>query len=107
MPVGAEIAYHRHLHEDEVLFIGSGVAHVHVGSLVGDVHEGAMVFIPQNTRVSVKNIGKTPIRLLFAFNAPGFDRFMRCESVPSGRQVEPLTDQEDRHCMELGDVQYR
>lgn len=107
MPVGAEIQYHRHLHEDELLYISSGIAHVHVGSLEGDAHAGAIVFIPRDTWVSVKNIGKTSIALLFAFNAPGFDRFMRCESVPSGQHQQPLTDQEDQRCMKLGDVQYR
>lgn len=107
MPPGAEVQYHRHLHEDEVLYIGSGIAHVHVGSLEGDAHAGAIVFIPRNTWVTLKNIGKTTIQLLFAFNAPGFDRFMRCESVPVGQHAQPLTAQEDQTCTRLGDVEYR
>jgi len=41
------LQYHRHLHEDEVLYIGSGIAHVKVGSLVGgDAHADAIGFIP-------------------------------------------------------------
>jgi len=107
MPAGAQIPYHRHLHEDEVLYIGSGIAHVKVGSVEGDAHAGAIVFIPRDTWVTVRNVGKTPIALLFAFNAPSFDRFMRCESVPSGQSARPLTPQEDQACMKLGDVQYR
>lgn len=107
MPAGAQISYHRHLHEDEVLYIGSGIAHVKVGSVEGDAHAGAIVFIPRDTWVTVRNVGRTPIALLFAFNAPGFDRFMRCESVPSNQSAPPLTTQEDQACMKLGDVQYR
>lgn len=107
MPVGAEIPYHRHLHQDEVLYIGSGMAHVHVGPLEGDARAGGIVFIPRNTWVSLRNIGKTPILLLFAFNAPGFDRYMRCESVPVGEHPTTMTDPEDRICTRLGDVQYR
>lgn len=104
---GAVIQPHRHLHEDEILYIGSGVAHVRVGSVEGDAHAGGIVFIPRNTWVTVKNTGKTPIDLLFGFNAPGFDRFLRCESTPLGQRVQPLNARQDQFCMRLGDVQYR
>jgi len=107
LPVGAGIPYHRHLHEDEVLYIVSGSAHVHVGALVGDAGPGAIVFIPRNTWVSVQSNGKTPISLLFAFNAPGFDRYMRCEAVPLGQRSELVTVEEDQRCTKTGDVQYR
>lgn len=104
---GAEISFHRHLHEDEVLYIPSGIAYAHVGSLEGDAPAGSIIFIPRNTWVSVRNIGKTTIPLLFAFNAPGFDRFMRCESVRAGQSAPPLSDREDKLCSKLGDVEYR
>jgi len=107
LPVGAGIPYHRHLHEDEVLYIVSGSAHVHVGSLEGDARPGAIVFIPRDTWVSVQPNGKTPISLLFAFNAPGFDRYMRCEAVPQEQRAQLMTVEEDRRCMKVGDVQYR
>lgn len=104
---GAGIPYHRHLHEDELLYIVSGSTRVHVGSLAGDAGSGAIVFIPRNTWVSLQPIGKTPVSLVFAFNAPGFDRYMRCESVPVGKRPQLVTAQEDQRCQKLGDVQYR
>jgi len=67
LPAGAGIPYHRHLHEDEVLYILSGSAHVHVGSLEGDARPGTIVFIPRDTWVSVQPAGKKPLALLFAF----------------------------------------
>jgi mannose-6-phosphate isomerase-like protein (cupin superfamily) len=107
LPSGAGIPYHRHLHQDEILYIVSGSAHVHVGSLEGDARPGAIVFIPRTTWVSVQPTGKAPISLLFAFNAPGFDNYMRCESVPSGQRAQPVTVEEDKRCTKVGDVQYR
>lgn len=107
MPPGAEIQPHRHLHEDEVLYLGSGRARIHVGTLQRDAGPGAIVFIPRNTWVSLKNIGNDPIAMLFAFNAPGFDRFMRCESVPAGQRAQAITDAQDKRCIRVGDVQYR
>jgi len=107
LPPGAGIPYHRHLHEDEVLYIVSGNAHVHVGSLEGDAGPGAIVFIPRDTWVSVRHTAKKPLSLLFAFNAPGFDRYMRCESSPLGERARLVTPQEDQRCQKAGDVQYR
>ena len=107
LPPGAGIPYHRHLHEDELLYVVSGSAHVHVGSIEGDAGPGAIVFIPRDTWVSVHPTGTTPLSLLFAFNAPGFDRYMRCESVPVGHRAQLVTVDEDQRCMKLGDVQYR
>ncbi len=107
LPAGAGIPYHRHLHEDEVLYILSGSAHVHVGSLEGDARPGTIVFIPRDTWVSVQPAGGKPLSLLFAFNAPGFDRYMRCESVLLGERSQPVTTKEDKRCQKVGDVQYR
>jgi mannose-6-phosphate isomerase-like protein (cupin superfamily) len=107
LPAGAGIPYHRHLHEDELLYIVSGSAHVHVGSLVGDARPGSIVFIPRNTWVSVQPNRKTPISLLFAFSAPGFDRYMRCEAVLLGQSSQSVTVEEDQRCTKAGDVQYR
>ena len=107
MPVGSAIRLHRHIHEDEVLLIRSGIAHVQVGSLQGDADAGTLVFIPRNTWVSVKNVGKTPVSLLFEFNAAGFDRYMRCESVSAGEPAPPVDPSEDKRCAQLGDVEYR
>lgn len=107
LPAGAGIPYHRHLHEDEVLYIVSGSAHVHVGSIAGDAHPGAIVFIPRDTWVSVQPVSKAPVLLFFAFNAPGFDNYMRCESAPLGESAQLVTLEEDRRCVKAGDVQYR
>lgn len=107
LPAGAGIPYHRHLHEDEVLYILSGSAHVHVGSLEGDARPGTIVFIPRDTWVSVQPAAKQPLSLLFAFNAPGFDRYMRCESTLLGQRSRPVSTEEDQRCQKAGDVQYR
>ena len=107
LPLGAEIKYHRHLHEDEILYIGSGTAHIHVGNLEGDAHAGGIVFIPRNTWIDVKNVGTAPIHLLFGFNSQEFDHYMRCSSVPEGQSAPPMSMSDFRHCEQVGDVQHR
>lgn len=60
-----------------------------------DVHGGATVFIPADTWSSVNNVGKEAIHLVFVFSAPGFEDFMRAESVPEGEKLVSLTKAED------------
>ena len=75
------------------------MAKVSLGDAVREVHGGATVFIPANTWVSVNNIGSDPIRLIAIFSAPGFEEYMRAESVREGEKVVPLSKAEDEEIM--------
>ncbi len=88
---GAAIPPHRHPHADEILFLQTGTARVHLGESVREAHAGATVFAPENTRISVENIGTDPISLVFVFSAPGFEELIRDTSVPEGEKFVPLS----------------
>jgi quercetin dioxygenase-like cupin family protein len=92
---GGEIPAHRHPGADEILFLQTGTARVHLGDTVRDVHAGATVFIPANTWISVSNIGKDTISLVGVFSAPGFEEFLRACSVREGEKNVPMTEAED------------
>ena len=53
------------------------------------------MFIPSGTWISAVNTGKEAIHMTFVFSAPGFEEFMRAESVREGGKVTPLTKAED------------
>ena len=93
-PRGA-IPAHRHPGADEILFLQSGTARVHLGDSVREVHAGATVFIPANTWIAVDNIGNDDISLVSVFSAPGFEDFMRAGSVREGEKNVPLTEAEN------------
>jgi quercetin dioxygenase-like cupin family protein len=95
LPPGATIDRHRHPGADEILFLQNGTARVTVGEKTRVVHGGATVFIPANTWITATNIGTQAIGLAFVFSAPGFNDYMRAESVREGRKVTPLTKAED------------
>ena len=99
---GAAIPKHRHLVQDEILLVQTGTAHVWLGDQERDVHAGALVFIPANTWVSLKNTGAEPISLTFIFSAPGFEDTMRCNSVPAGEKPTQITPEQQRECAHLG-----
>jgi quercetin dioxygenase-like cupin family protein len=92
---GGEIHAHRHPGADEILYLQTGTARVHVGSSVRDAHAGATVFIPANTWVSLENIGNDGISMVTVFSAPGFEDFMRAGSAREGEKNVPLTQAEN------------
>lgn len=106
IPSGGVIPKHRHLGEDEILFLQTGSARVTLNDKDYEVHAGGMVFFPMNTWVSLKNTGNEPIELIFIFSAPGFERYMRCSSVGKGQPAPMMTLDDVRKCTHEGHVEY-
>jgi quercetin dioxygenase-like cupin family protein len=99
LPPGGKIERHRHPGSDEILLLQTGTARVSLGDMAREVRGGTTVFIPANTWIAVTNIGTDAISLVFVFSAPGFEDFMRAESVPEGQNVTPLSKVEDAKIM--------
>ncbi len=106
IPPGGVIPRHKHLEQDEILLIQTGTAHVTLNDKEYDVHAGGVVFFPAQTWVSLKNIGKDSISLVFIFSAPGFEENMRCGSVQAGQPAPSITTDELRACAHKGHVEY-
>ncbi len=106
IPPGGLIPKHKHLGQDEILLVQTGSAHVWLGTQERDVHAGAIVFIPSDTWVSLKNTGSENISLAFVFSDPGFDDFMRCASVPAGETSTKLSPEEFKACQHQGHVMF-
>jgi len=106
IPPGGVIPKHKHLEQDEILLVQTGTAHVTLGDKEYDVHAGGTVFFPAQTWVSLKNIGTDSISLVFIFSSPGFERNMRCGSVPAGQTAPPINTDELNACAHEGHVEY-
>jgi quercetin dioxygenase-like cupin family protein len=107
MTPGDEFPTHEHLGQDEILYIEKGTVHVHLGDQQRDLHAGGTVFIPAYTWVSVKNAGTETVRVVFVFSAPGFENYMRCDSVLPNEQVTPLSSEGQKACSHEGQVIYK
>jgi quercetin dioxygenase-like cupin family protein len=66
IPPGGVIPKHRHLGQDEILFLQTGRARVSLNEQDYEVHAGGMVFFPVNTWVSLRNTGAAPEQLVTA-----------------------------------------
>ena len=107
MAPGDEFPTHKHLGQDEILYIGKGTVHVHLGDQERDLHAGGTVFIPAYTLVNVKNAWNQTVSVVFVFSAPGFENYMRCDSVLPNEKVTPLSLEQQRGCAHEGHVIYK
>lgn len=104
---GDEFPLHKHLGQDEILYIEKGTVHVHLGDQERDLHAGGTVFIPAHTWVSVKNAATETASVVFAFSAPGFENYMRCDSVLPNEKAIPLSLEQQKACEREGHVIYK
>lgn len=104
---GEVIPTHKHLEQDEIVLIEKGTIHAHVGDQQRDLHAGGLVFIPQGTWVTLKNVGPDTASITAFFSAPGFEDHMRCESVPPSEKPKVITQPEENICDHLGHVVYK
>jgi quercetin dioxygenase-like cupin family protein len=107
MAPGDQFPTHKHLGQDEILYIVKGTVHVHLQEQERDLHAGGTVFIPAYTWVNVKNAGTEIASVVAVFSAPGFEEYMRCESVLPNEKVTPLSLEEEKACGHQGHVTYR
>jgi quercetin dioxygenase-like cupin family protein len=104
---GDNIPRHKHLGQDEVVFIQAGTLHVRLGDQERDLRAGGMAFIPAYTWVSLNNNGPEPVSMVFVFSAPGFENHLRCVSVPANEKPTPSTVEEQKKCDHEGHVIYK
>ena len=105
IPPGAAIPKHKHHGEEEILLVETGTAHVWLGDKEYDTEPGALVFIPAETWISLKNTGKGNIHLVSVWNEPAFEEMLRCGSVPKGQMGEILSRERVKECYHHGDAE--
>jgi oxalate decarboxylase/phosphoglucose isomerase-like protein (cupin superfamily) len=91
IPVGGFIPAHRHLNADEIVFVHKGRGVVENGKITRPFDTGATIFIPRETRVTIRNAGTEPVSIAFFFSHPGFEEYLRDTSALDGEAFTPLT----------------
>jgi mannose-6-phosphate isomerase-like protein (cupin superfamily) len=91
---GQSIRAHRHLTADEIIFVHAGSGLVSLGDREAQVNAGGTVYIPANTRISLRNTGTVPLAIAYIFSKPGFEDIQRENSVPEGQPATVITPEE-------------
>jgi mannose-6-phosphate isomerase-like protein (cupin superfamily) len=94
IPPGRGIPPHHHPYSGEILFIQRGTGMASLGSRQAAVGPGATIYIPENTRVSLRNTGAEPLTLAFIFAHPGIGEYFRETSVLEGDSAKPISEEE-------------
>jgi quercetin dioxygenase-like cupin family protein len=102
LPPGDAIGAHRHLQEDEIIFLTRGTARLQLGTKTYTGGVGTTVFIPTGTCVAVTNIGADTLSNVFIFSSPGFERVMRELSSPEGAPPKVVSPAERRAAFHRG-----
>ena len=89
MPPGNKIPTHKHLYEDEAIFVHAGQVRVLLAGRAYIAKTGATVFIPHGTWIGVQNVSAARATIVFIFNKPGFERCLRARSSRSGQTFVP------------------
>ncbi len=84
LPPGDSIGIHKHLTEDEVIFVHRGTVDVTLGDSVHRGETGALVFVPRGTWIGFRVVGADTATIVFLFNTPGFEKCLRFLSAPVG-----------------------
>jgi len=90
---GDSIPVHKHLGEEEILFVHRGTVEVTLAEQTRQVSSGATVFIPRGTWVGVRVVATDTAAVLFVFNAPGYEKCLRAQSSrPGERYIAPSAE---------------
>ncbi len=89
IPPGDSIGIHKHLQEDEVVFVHRGAVEITLGDSTYRAQAGGLVFIPRDTWIGFRTAGSDTATIVFLFNTPGFEKCLRFLSSPVGTTFVP------------------
>jgi len=94
VPPGQAIQAHRHPAMDEIIFVHRGTGAAELGDRSAAVGPGATIYIPQATRVMLRNTGSDALAIAYFFPQPGYEEYLRDTSVLEGQSAPVLSGPE-------------
>jgi mannose-6-phosphate isomerase-like protein (cupin superfamily) len=91
---GRKLPVHKHLNNDELIFIQSGKGIVTLGEKTMDVKTGTVVFVPRGVWHGVENSGTENIRMVFHYTPAGFEEYFVENGTAFGEPAKTRTREE-------------
>jgi len=93
---GDALPVHKHLNEDEFIFLHKGAGLFTLGDKQYPVSEGAVAFVPRGIWHGLQNTGTENIEMRFGYSPAGFEGFFREVGTPVGQTFIQRTMDERR-----------
>jgi quercetin dioxygenase-like cupin family protein len=91
---GDRIPVHKHLNEDELIFLHKGTGLFTLGDKEFEVKPGAVALVPKGIWHGLQNTGSENIEMRFSYTPSGFEGFFREAGTPGGQPyVQKTTEQ--------------
>lgn len=80
---GDGIPVHKHLNEEEFIFIQKGRLEVTIGSEIQDAEQGDLIYVPRNSWHGFENKSNEEAIILFGYSPSGFEDYFRAIGTKS------------------------
>ena len=93
---GDALPVHKHLNEDELIFLHKGAGLFTLGDKQYQISEGAVALVPKGVWHGLQNTGSENIEMRFGYTPSGFEGFFREVGTPIGQPFIQKTMDERR-----------
>lgn len=94
MTPGRKMRVHKHLHNDELIFIHKGEGTLTLDEETIEVKTGTIAFVPRGTWHGLDNTGKENLQMAFQYSPAGFEQYFIENGTPVGMPAKERTEEE-------------
>jgi quercetin dioxygenase-like cupin family protein len=91
---GRKMRVHKHLYNDELIFIHKGEGTLTLDDQVIGVKTGTVAFVPRGTWHGLDNNGTENLLMVFQYSPAGFEEYFIANGTQAGMQVNERTEAE-------------
>lgn len=107
MEPGSKMRIHKHLNNDELIFIHRGEGTLTLGEQIIPLKTGAVAFIPRDTWHGLDNPGSEKLQMVFQYSPAGFEEFFIENGTPVGMPTKERTEDDLRTTAEKYGMVYK
>jgi mannose-6-phosphate isomerase-like protein (cupin superfamily) len=94
MTPGRKMRVHKHLNNDELIFIHKGEGTLTLDEETIEVKTGTVIFVPRGTWHGLDNTGKENLLMAFQYSPAGFEEYFIENGTPVGMPAKERTEEE-------------
>jgi mannose-6-phosphate isomerase-like protein (cupin superfamily) len=91
---GRKMRIHKHLNNDELIFIHKGEGTLTLDEESIEVKTGDVVFVPRGIWHGLDNTGKENLSMVFQYSPAGFEEYFIENGTPAGMPAKERTEEE-------------